>query len=242
MYFSSSLCGGPRGRRIDEVLNKTKAGTFPANHTDDHEENSENKKRKNGHGLYYSSMQEKLRSHIEKIVPLNDEEFALVLSHFSIAEFRKKQFIFENGERVKYAYYVVSGLLKLLYTDSSGNQHIISFAMEDWWESDFCAYFTQTKATMSLQCLEKTTVYCLSLESYQNLCTHIPNMKSFFLQKSNSGNIGSQQRIISLLTANAKERYEQLLERYPSLLQRVSKTQLAAYLGVSRETLSRLYS
>jgi CRP-like cAMP-binding protein len=149
-------------------------------------------------------MPEVLRNHIEKNVRLNDEEFALVLTHFSIAEFRKNQFIFKEGEKVKYAYYVVSGLLKLVYTDSSANQHIVSFAMEDWWESDFYAYFTQNKATMSLQCLEKTTVYCLSLESYQYLCTHIPKMESFFLQKSNSGFIGSQQRILSLLTATAK--------------------------------------
>jgi CRP-like cAMP-binding protein len=186
-------------------------------------------------------MAEKLRAHIEKTVQLSDEEFAFVSSHFSIAEFKKNQFIFEKGEKVNHAYYVVSGLLKLLYTDSAANQHIVSFAMEDWWESDFYAYFTQTKATMSLQCLEKTTVFCLSLENYQNLCSHLQKMESFFLQKSNLGFVGSQQRILSLLTSSAKERFDQLLDRQPSLFQRVSKTQIAAYLGVSRETLSRLH-
>ncbi|HSF53896.1 MAG TPA: Crp/Fnr family transcriptional regulator [Algoriphagus sp.] len=173
---------------------------------------------------------------------LTDEEFTLVLSFFKIKELKKNQFIFQKGERVSHAYYVVSGLLKLLYTDKSGNQHIISFAMEDWWESDFYAYFTKTQATMSLQCLEKTKVFCLPLESYHELCARVQKMQSFFLQKSNLGFIGSQQRILSLLSTNAKERYEILLEKYPALLQRVSKTQLAAYLGVSRETLSRLHS
>lgn len=64
----------------------------------------------------------------------------------------------------------------------------------------------------------------------------------FLTQKANSGFIGAQKRIISLLTSNAKERYAQLSKQYPGLLQRIPKTQLALYLGVSRETLSRLYS
>ena len=95
---------------------------------------------------------------------------------------------------------------------------------------------------MSLKCLEDTYVFCLSLENYHKMCFDIQKMESFFLKKSNLGFIGSQQRILSLLTSNAKERYEQLLKQYPALFQRVPKTQLASYLGVSRETLSRLYS
>lgn len=114
--------------------------------------------------------------------------------------------------------------------------------MEDWWETDFLAFYTKTKATMSLQCLEDTRVLCISLENYRKLCSGLQKTEHFFLRKATSGHIASQQRILSLLSSNAKERYDQLLKRHPSLFQRVPKTLLASYLGVSRETLSRLSS
>jgi len=181
-----------------------------------------------------------LREHIGKIVPLTDDEFAFVCAHFTLKSYKKREFLIQEGKSVRYAYFVLSGLLMLIHNDESGKQHIVSFAMEDWWESDFLAYHTQTKATMSLQCLEDTEVCCLSLEDYQKLCAGLQKMEHFFLRKANAGHIGSQQRILSFLISNATERYQQLIKRYPSLIQRVPKSLLASYLGVSRETLSRL--
>lgn len=185
-------------------------------------------------------MHDKLREHIEQVVSLSEEEFTFVCTHFTIKIFKKHQFLIQEGDAVKYSYFVVSGLLKLVHTDDTGKEHIVSFAMEDWWESDYNAFYTQTKATMSLVCLEDTAVLCITFEDYKKLCDGLQKMERFFLQKSNAGFIGSQRRIISWLTSNSKERYEQLLKQYPSLIQRVPKSLLAAYLGVSRETLSRL--
>lgn len=185
-------------------------------------------------------MQEKLRAHFEKIVPLTDDEFAFVGAHFTLKRYKKRELLIEKGKSVSHCYFVVSGLLKLVYHDESGKEHIVAFAMEDWWESDFLAFYTRTTATMSLQCLEDTEVYCLSLEDYQKVCTGLQKMEHFFLIKANNGLIGLQRRILSFLTSNARERYDLLLERYPALLQRVPRTLIASYLGVSRETLSRL--
>lgn len=187
-------------------------------------------------------MKEKLKNNIEKIIPLTDDEYAFVLSHFSFESFKKNAFLIQKGERVKHCYFVVSGLLKLVYDANDGKQHIVSFAMEDWWGSDFSAYFSEAKAKMSLQCIEDTIVLSISLKNYQELSHKLPKMERFFLKKSNSGHIASQNRVLSFLTSNAKERYEQLLKQYPLLFQRVPKTLLASYLGVSRETLSRLSS
>ncbi len=187
-------------------------------------------------------MEQVLRQHIEKVIPLTDDEFTFVLSHFSFKTYKKHQFLLQPGENVNYSFFVILGLLKLVFTDDNARQHIVSFAMEDWWETDSYAYFTQTKATLSLECLEDTQVYCLSYHNYKSLCTGFSKMERFFLEKSNLGFSASQKRIVSFLTSSTKQRYHELIKRYPSLIQRVPKSLLAAYIGVSRETLSRLSS
>jgi len=187
-------------------------------------------------------MKSKLKKHIEEIMPLSDDEFDRIASYFVPQQFPKGAYVFRQGDKVPYTYFVLSGLLKLLHSDASGKEHILSFAMEDWWETDYYAFYHKGRATMSLWCLEDTEVLRISLEDYDTLCAVFPRIEHFFLQKATSGHIASQQRILSLLGSSAEERYAMLLRRYPSLMQRVSKSQLAAYLGVSRETLSRLYS
>lgn len=185
-------------------------------------------------------MHPNFRKHLEKVIPLTDAEFESMSQYFTVKTFKKHQFLVQPGEKVRYNYYVISGLLKLVYTDDNLKQHILAFAMEDWWDTDFHAYYTQTDATLSLECLENTEVLCLSLENHHALRSAFPKIDHFLLEKYTHGFLAAQRRILSLLTTSAKARYEHLAKQYPALLQRVPKTQLAAYLGVSRETLSRL--
>nr|WP_255723989.1 Crp/Fnr family transcriptional regulator [Terrimonas ginsenosidimutans] len=181
-----------------------------------------------------------LRRHIERIVTLTDEEFSLISSHFTAQQFQKKQFVFRPQERVPFVYFILSGLTVLVHLDDNGQEHILSFAMEDWWETDLGAFLHQRHATMGLYCLEDTAMLKLSLDGYNTICSRVPKMERFFLAKANGGHIASQQRILSFQMVDAKLRYQWFLERYPFLVQRISKTVLASYLGVSRETLSRL--
>lgn len=182
-----------------------------------------------------------LKDHINKTVSLTDEEFLIIESFFKEQHFKKREMIISENDQVDHVYFIISGLLKLFYTDAGAKEHIISFSMEDWWESDYAAFYTQKKAAQSLQCLEDTFVLKLSFNDYQQLLNQVPKMTDFFLKKAIGGHISNQRRILSLMTMIAKERYEQFLKYYPTLIQRLPKTVLAAYLGVSRETLSRLY-
>ncbi|WP_026997608.1 Crp/Fnr family transcriptional regulator [Flectobacillus major] len=183
-----------------------------------------------------------LRQHFEKITPLTDQEFDYILSHFTTKKLKKHQFLIQEGDSVINDYFVVKGLLKASFTNHDGKEHILQFAMEDWWITDYQAYFGQSTATLAINCIEEVELLCISLTNREKICAELHKIEHFFRKKSNLGYIALQRRILSLLNNNAKERYEDLLVNYPSLFQRVPKTLIASYIGVSRETLSRLSS
>lgn len=187
-------------------------------------------------------MSMELRRHFEKITSLTDQEFDYIYSHFTTKKLKKHQFLIQEGDIATNDYFVVKGLLKAYHTDNEGKEHIMQFAMEDWWISDYQAYFGQTNATLNIDCIEDVEVLCLSLHNREKLCADLHKIEHFFRRKSNMGYIALQRRILLMLNSNSKERYEQLLLQYPKLFQRVSKTLIASYLGVSRETLSRFTS
>jgi CRP-like cAMP-binding protein len=183
-----------------------------------------------------------LRRHFEKITPLTDQEFDYILSHFTTKKLKKHQFLIQEGDNVTNDYFVIKGLLKAYHLDKEGKEYIMQFAMEDWWVTDYQAYFSQTKATLNIDCIEEVEILCLSLHNRDKICADLHKIEHFFRRKSNMGYIALQRRILSMLNSNAKERYEQLMLQYPTLFQRVPKTLIASYLGVSRETLSRFTS
>jgi CRP-like cAMP-binding protein len=123
--------------------------------------------------------------------------------------------------------------------DQNGKEHIVQFGLQNWWISDYQAYFSSQKASLNIDCVEDSQVLELTLENREKLCAEMHAMEHFFRVKTTNGYIALQQRILSMLNNNPQERYNLLLSQNPSLFQKVPKKLIASYLGVSRETLSR---
>ncbi|WP_276482911.1 Crp/Fnr family transcriptional regulator [Paraflavitalea pollutisoli] len=183
-----------------------------------------------------------LRQHLSTITPFSDAEFDYVLSHFTPKKLKKHQFLVQEGNAVPNDHFVLKGLLKATHVSPDGKEHILQFAMEDWWITDYQAFHQQSAATINIDCIEATEVLSLSLYNREKLCSELHKIEHCFRVKTSAGYVALQRRILSLLDSNARERYEQFIQQYPTLTQRLPKTLIAAYLGVSRETLSRLYA
>jgi CRP-like cAMP-binding protein len=192
--------------------------------------------------LEFNSMQAKeiLKQHIAKIALLTDQEFDYFFSHFKLQSYTRGQTIITEGDKVESEYFVVDGCLKSFYINDDMKMFVLQFAMSTWWASDYNALYSGEKAKINVDCLTNAEVLCLSNIDREKLCREIHQVEHFFRWRTNKGYVAAQRRLLSHMNNDAKQRYEELMNQYPALYNMVPKHLIAAYLGVSRETLSRL--
>jgi len=182
-----------------------------------------------------------LKQHLAKIAVLTDQEFDYFFSHFKLQSYKKGQTIITQGNKVDSEYFVVDGCLKSFYINDDMKMFVLQFAMPTWWASDYNALYSGEKAMINVDCITNAEVLCLSNIDREKLCREIHQAEHFFRWRTNKGYVAAQRRLLSHMNNNAKQRYEELMLLYPALYNLVPKHLIAAYLGVSRETLSRLY-
>lgn len=121
-----------------------------------------------------------------------------------------------------------------------GQEHTITFAIDDWWITDYNSYIFQQPATMFVVALEDSIILQLDYEKEQELKLQNHKFETFFRIMAERGLAAQQRRIISNLTQTAEERYETFSNKYPQIVQRVPQYALASYLGMTTEFLSRI--
>ena len=183
---------------------------------------------------------EVFKEHIARIVTLTGDQFDYFFSHFKQESFRKGQAVISAGDQVACEYFVISGCLKSFFINEEMKMFILQFAMPNWWTSDYDALYNHTKAAMNVDCVVDAEVLSLTNDDREKLCKELHPVEHFFRWRTNRGYVASQKRLLSFMNNNVKYRYEELLHLYPDLYNMVPKNLIAAYLGVSRETLSRL--
>ncbi|MGC3944762.1 MAG: Crp/Fnr family transcriptional regulator [Chryseolinea sp.] len=183
-----------------------------------------------------------LRAHLSQTSTLTAAQFDYCFGHFKTTSIQKGQTLITAGDRVHCEYFVVSGCLKSFYINEDMKIFILQFAMKNWWTSDYAALYNDTPATINVDCVLDAEVLSITNSDREKLCREIHEVEHFFRLRTNKGYVASQKRLLSTMNNNVRARYEELIRQYPDLYQLLPKTLIAAYLGVSRETLSRLYN
>ena len=181
-----------------------------------------------------------LLSNIYNHIILTPEEEELLLSKIRLRKFLKGQYVLQRGDICKYINFVISGSLKSFHMDNKGNEHILAFAIEDWWIGDLGSFTAQKPADYTIQCIENCELAQLSYEDLQILYTEIPQLERFFRIIIQKAYVFFQRRIIDNLSLTAKEKYLNFIKQYPQFEQRVPQYMIASYLGFTPEFLSKI--
>ncbi len=181
-----------------------------------------------------------LRRHIEKRVPLTDEEFNICTEFFTRRTIRKHQFLLNEGEVCRYLGYVNSGCMREYTIDNKGAEHIIQFAIEDWWVSDLNSFLSGLPATYNIEALHDSELLLLEKSSREQLLNACPKMERFFRILLESNYIATHQRVVASLSDSAEERYLKFIKTYPELYEKIPQHYIASYLGITPQSLSRI--
>ncbi|TGE24011.1 Crp/Fnr family transcriptional regulator [Hymenobacter aquaticus] len=181
-----------------------------------------------------------LKSYLQAKLPLTDEQFATLARTLLPRELKRQQTLVRQGEVGRYGAFVTQGCLRSFVVDRKGKEHVLQFAPENWWIADQHGLIHHEPALFSIDALEDSRVLLFGPDFYQQLPQLGPPFQSFFYELQQNSLQAMQKRLIATLSAPAEERYLEFIRTYPSLAQRLPQRLIAAYLGITPESLSRI--
>ncbi len=179
---------------------------------------------------------------IEKHVPLNNQEQHRILLAFTSQHIKKKDFFLRAGEVCKQVAFVLQGCLRSYAVDEQGIEHNLQFAPEGWWITDMNSIIHGAIARLNIDAIEDSQALLLSRDQQDRLLKEVPKLERFFRIISEKSMAGSHKRLIDQVSVNAQTRYLNFCEQYPGLIQRLPQKQIASYIGVTPEFLSKIKS
>jgi CRP-like cAMP-binding protein len=171
---------------------------------------------------------------------LTEEEVKLVAEVTVEKKLRKRQYLLQEGDISNFNCFIAKGCLRMYRLGKDGTEHILRFGVEDWWMSDYESYNTNTPTKNNIDALEDSELLLIEKEDLDALCQKIPVLQKFIKRLEDKSFNVTQNRILSNISETAEEKYEHFIKSYPAFNSRIPLHMIASYLGVSRETLSRV--
>jgi CRP-like cAMP-binding protein len=174
--------------------------------------------------------------------PLTGDEIDLIQGLFSLKKFRKRQYILQEGEVCKYTSFILRGAMRQYRVDDKGEEHIINLFLEKWWASDRESLMNETPSLYFIDAWEDTEALVGAKTELNHLVAQITALGEWVRKLDANSAIASQRRINAAISLSAEERFYELEKTHPEFLQRFPQHIIASYLGINRETLSRIRS
>lgn len=179
-------------------------------------------------------------SNISKHITLSKKEEFFFASLLQVSKLKRKQLLLHEGDVCNNITFVVSGCLKSYTIDEKGIEHAVGFTTADWWTGDLYSLITQKPCTINIAAIEDTEIIQLTKPNQEILYQKVPKFERFFRILTEKSLAASRERVIDNMSLRTEERYKNFCQKYPTLLNKLPQKEIATYLGVTPEFLSKM--
>ncbi len=176
---------------------------------------------------------------LKKIIRFEDADFDLFSKELTVVHLDKNEVWEEEGRISRNMGFLNKGLVRE-YCIKDGEEYTTEFHMENDFLGNYISYQTETPSSIISEALEETELYVIPFANFEKFCSILPIAKEAADQVANSKLLKIHDRNSSLLTENPEERYRNLMDKKPELINRVPQYLIAQYLGIRPESLSRI--
>lgn len=171
---------------------------------------------------------------------ISEEDFKIIEAYFIPKKIKKKQCLLEEGTICKHFAFIIKGSMRQYYTDQKGVEHIVNLFIENWWAGDRESFVTSNPSAYSIDAWEDCEVMLLTRENALKLTHECPAFNELVIKLDERNNISTQRRITSAISTTAEQRYADFADCHPYFIHRFPQHIIASYLGITKDTLSRV--
>jgi len=179
-------------------------------------------------------------SYIKEQANLSDDDIELMRATAVEKTLRRKEVLVREGEVCRYKIFVTKGLLRSYTTHEDGSEHIMHFSPENSWFTDPESFANATPSDYTIAALEHSEVILWTKNDLRYLVGNIPGLKAYFDKLIYKSGTTLRHRLRTSISSTAEEKYEDFIKNHADIHIRVPLHMVASYLGVTRETLSRI--
>lgn len=183
---------------------------------------------------------EQLIEHFAQYIPLKEIEKDVLKDRVMEKRIKRRQFILQENDVCKYYTFIISGCFKMYGVDDSGSEHNIQFASENEWIADIGSFHSGKPSRLYIEAIEPSLVLQIEKSNLIYLYHHHPKFDRIFRVIIEEKFIELQNRVLQNISSTAEERYRTFMEQYPLLANRLPNTQIASYIGITPEFLSKI--
>lgn len=184
-------------------------------------------------------MNDKLLELMQQFPSLSQEEVKAIAENITVKNYKKGTILLRQGETSRECYNILKGCIRQ-YQIKEGEEKTIAFFTEGEAVISFSSYTKQVPSTHYLVCAEDCMVTVGSKQKEDEMCTKFPKLRDIIRSEMENNSGKAQEEYANFVTSTPEERYLYLLETKPELFNRVPQHQIASYLGITPESLSRI--